>query len=98
MSREFKEFGPLDVAVRSVEEIHDVLARSWNGGNYRMSRAECERLAQYLVRIEVSHSEMRDTLKLYEHIAKRPDAPKLISNLLSTNNEQHENTPMRTKE
>lgn len=69
--RQFKEFGPLDVACRSLEDIHNKLVESWNSGEYRLRPHELERVAQYLMRIEVSHSGMRDTLELYKSLEKK---------------------------
>lgn len=70
--------GKLDAIAFALEQIAPVCASLYNGGRYRMTPEECRAMAHALGRIKVSTSQMRDVLKLFEAIAKRPDLPEIV--------------------
>ena len=70
--------GRLDQIAFMLEQIAPHCASLYNGGRYRMTPEECKRMAEELSRIRVSHSQIRDVLKLFEELAKRPAFPELV--------------------
>lgn len=78
----FRGYGQLDAAARVLESALEELKLSWDDGEYRMRHDDCKRLAEYLSRIEVSTSAMRDTLKLFEALAKKPQAQLLLKTII----------------
>lgn len=69
MDEKIKFYGALDVSARMLDDIVPELEALWQGGNYHMKPEELKRIAGYLSRIKVSHSRLRDTLKLFERLA-----------------------------
>jgi len=59
-------WGQLDQITRMIEIANKELTDLWDNGAYRMTPEECKRLASYLTSIRISHSTMRDSLKLFE--------------------------------
>lgn len=73
-----KIFGRLDQITRMLEEVAMEYGKLWEHGEYRMRPEDIRRLAKYLSQIKLSHSAMRDTLKLFEELMKYvPDAKHL---------------------
>lgn len=75
------KFGVLDQVARLLEDVVPHYARLYETGNFRMRPDEIKRIAGYLSRIRASHSLLRDTLKLFEAIAERPDAAELLERI-----------------
>ena len=85
------QWGQLDMIARLLEDMVPEYAEIWNSGEVRMRPEDCKRLASYLGRIRISSSKMRDTLKLFEALAKQPGAQIIISNAIShEKNLQHQ--------
>lgn len=61
-------FGEIDQCVRILEMIAPSYEKMWEAGVYRMRPEDIKRLGEYLSRIKLSHSRLRDTLKLFEQL------------------------------
>ena len=83
--------GTLDQVARLLEDVVPHYAALYQSGNYRMRPDDIKRIAGYLQRIRVSHSLLRDTLKLFEAIAERPDASEIMSRIEKSQQKHHEN-------
>lgn len=64
-------FGAIDQIARMLEEVAPQMEALWDDGHYRMNKQEVLRLAEYLSRIRVSHSRLRDALKAFETLVDR---------------------------
>lgn len=58
--------GRLESIAHEMELVQDHLLKLWDCQTYRMRSGDIKRMAEYLTRIRISHSRMRDTLKLFE--------------------------------
>lgn len=74
-------FGTLDACARMLDDLAPEFAQLWNEGEARMRPDDIKRVAAYLGRIRISSSRLRDTLKLFEALAKQPGAAVIISSI-----------------
>lgn len=75
-------WGELDVLARSIESVANECIEQWNTGEIRLTPEECKRLASYLSRVRVSHSKLRDTLKLFESLVQHSKAQTIIEKIV----------------